>query len=72
MALAHRNGSISRARPEPPCPRKQAEGTSSVPGLLKNRAEDLLDWLEAHGKQGWLSRDEAEKGWVVEYRRLVE
>ena len=37
-----------------PCNRHSEEGPGGV-GLTKSQAEDLLDWLEANGRNGKLS-----------------
>jgi hypothetical protein len=47
---------------------REAEGTRRVPRLTKRRAEDLLDWLEAHGCQGRPLPDG--EGFAVEFGPL--
>jgi hypothetical protein len=45
----------------------RVEGGGRVFGLSKGKAEDLLDWLEAHGWSGWVVVPKAGEGFTVEY-----
>jgi hypothetical protein len=51
-------------------PRPPAEECRS--GLTRAAAEDLLDWLEAHGCRGRVLLDEGDKGFAVRWREGPE
>jgi hypothetical protein len=48
-------------------PSVKAKGAGRELGLTKGRAEDLLDWLEAHGRRGQVLIPVAGEGFTVEY-----
>jgi hypothetical protein len=54
---------------ERPQPEESAEGWSSVAGLTQRQAEDLLDWLEAHGVKERLADYVPGSGVTVRWRR---
>jgi len=60
----------SRIWPVSDGPRKRRK-TRRVVGLPKGKAEELLDWLEAHGWHGHLLCAD-QRGFTVEYERPVE
>jgi hypothetical protein len=67
MAAALLNLPLPAAPARDHRPVVRAKGAGRVCGLTKGSAEDLLDWLEAHGRRGRVLIPVAGEGFTVEY-----